>query len=79
MAKASHSPDPRSHGTRFPTDLARNGDIAAAQRRQSLSEIAWLVHFLLQDGRQHVFDHAQKLGVRTSVELVRFAIESGVA
>jgi len=45
---------------------------------KSLSEIAWLVTPLRRSPTRPSIMR-QKLGVRTSVELVRFAIESGVA
>ena len=46
---------------------------------KSLSEIAWLVHSSYKTVANTSSIMRQKLGVRTSVELVRFAIESGVA
>jgi two-component system invasion response regulator UvrY len=46
---------------------------------RSLSEIAWLVHSSYKTVANTSSIIRQKLGVRTSVELVRFAIESGVA
>ena len=46
---------------------------------KSLSEIAWLVHSSYKTVANTSSIIRQKLGVRTSVELVRFAIESGVA
>jgi two-component system, NarL family, invasion response regulator UvrY len=46
---------------------------------RSLSEIAWLVHSSYKTVANTSTIIRQKLGVRTSVELVRFAIESGVA
>jgi two-component system, NarL family, invasion response regulator UvrY len=46
---------------------------------QSLSEIAWLVHSSYQTVANTSSIMRQKLGVRTSAELVRLAIESGVA
>jgi len=45
---------------------------------KSLSEIAWLVHSPYKTVANTSAIIRQKLGVRTSVELVRFAIESGV-
>jgi two-component system invasion response regulator UvrY len=45
---------------------------------KSLSEIAWLVHSSYKTVANTSSIIRQKLGVRTSVELVRFAIESGV-
>src|SRR6202790_4270458 len=46
---------------------------------KSLSEIAWLVHSSYKTVANTSSIIRQKLGVRTSVELVRLAIESGVA
>jgi two-component system, NarL family, invasion response regulator UvrY len=46
---------------------------------KSLSEIAWLVHSSYKTVANTSSIMRQKLGVRTSVELVRLAIESGVA
>jgi two-component system invasion response regulator UvrY len=46
---------------------------------KSLSEIAWLVHSSYKTVANTSSIIRQKLGLRTSVELVRFAIESGVA
>jgi two-component system, NarL family, invasion response regulator UvrY len=46
---------------------------------KSLSEIAWLVHSSYKTVANTSSIIRQKLGVRTSVELVRFAIERGVA
>jgi two-component system, NarL family, invasion response regulator UvrY len=46
---------------------------------KSLSEIAWLVHSSYKTVANTSSIMRQKLGMRTSVELVRFAIESGVA
>ena len=46
---------------------------------RSLSEIAWLVHSSYKTVANTSSIMRHKLGVRTSVELVRFAIESGVA
>lgn len=46
---------------------------------KSLSEIAWLVHASYKTVANTASIMRQKLGVRTSVELVRLAIESGVA
>src|SRR5882757_2880318 len=46
---------------------------------KSLSEIAWLVQSSYKTVANTSSIMRQKLGVRTSVELVRFAIESGVA
>ncbi len=46
---------------------------------KSLSEIAWLVHSSYKTVANTASLMRQKLGVRTSVELVRLAIESGVA
>ena len=46
---------------------------------KSLSEIAWLVHAPYKTVANTSAIIRQKLGVRTSAELVRFAIESGVA
>jgi DNA-binding NarL/FixJ family response regulator len=46
---------------------------------KSLSEVAWLVHSSYKTVANTSSIMRQKLGVRTSVELVRFAIESGVA
>jgi two-component system, NarL family, invasion response regulator UvrY len=46
---------------------------------KSLSEIAWLVHSSYKTVANTSSIMRQKLGLRTSVELVRFAIESGVA
>jgi two-component system invasion response regulator UvrY len=46
---------------------------------KSLSEIAWLVHSSYKTVANTSSIIRQKLGVRTSVGLVRFAIESGVA
>jgi two-component system, NarL family, invasion response regulator UvrY len=46
---------------------------------KSLSEIAWLVHSSYKTVANTASIMRQKLGVRTSVELVRLAIESGVA
>jgi DNA-binding NarL/FixJ family response regulator len=46
---------------------------------KSLSEIAWLVHASYKTVANTSSIMRQKLGVRTSVELVRLAIESGVA
>ena len=46
---------------------------------KSLSEIAWLVHSPYKTVANTSAIIRQKLGVRTSAELVRFAIESGVA
>ncbi len=46
---------------------------------KSLSEIAWLVHSSYKTVANTSSLMRQKLGVRTSVELVRLAIESGVA
>jgi DNA-binding NarL/FixJ family response regulator len=46
---------------------------------KSLSEIAWMVHSSYKTVANTSSIMRQKLGVRTSVELVRFAIESGVA
>ena len=45
---------------------------------KSLSEIAWLVHSSYKTVANTASIMRQKLGVRTSVELVRLAIESGV-
>jgi two-component system, NarL family, invasion response regulator UvrY len=46
---------------------------------KSLSEIAWLVHSPYKTVANTSSIIRQKLGVRTSAELVRLAIESGVA
>jgi two-component system, NarL family, invasion response regulator UvrY len=46
---------------------------------KSLSEIAWLVHSSYKTVANTYSIMRQKLGVRTSAELVRLAIESGVA
>jgi len=46
---------------------------------KSLSEIAWLVHSSYKTVANTSSIMRQKLGVRSSVELVRLAIESGVA
>lgn len=46
---------------------------------KSLSEIAWLVHSPYKTVANTSSIIRQKLGVRTSVELVRLAIENGVA
>ena len=46
---------------------------------KSLSEIAWLVHAPYKTVANTSAIIRQKLGVRTSAELVRLAIESGVA
>jgi two-component system, NarL family, invasion response regulator UvrY len=46
---------------------------------KSLSEIAWLVHAPYKTVANTSAIIRHKLGVRTSAELVRFAIESGVA
>jgi two-component system, NarL family, invasion response regulator UvrY len=46
---------------------------------KSLSEIAWLVHSSYKTVANTASIIRQKLGVRTSVELLRLAIESGVA
>ena len=46
---------------------------------KSLSEIAWLVHSSYKTVANTSSIMRQKLGVRTSTELVRLAIESGVA
>ena len=46
---------------------------------KSLSEIAWLVHASYKTVANTSSIMRQKLGVRTSAELVRLAIESGVA
>ena len=46
---------------------------------KSLSEIAWLVHSPYKTVANTSAIIRQKLGVRTSAELVRLAIESGVA
>ena len=46
---------------------------------KSLSEIAWLVHSSYKTVANTSSIMRQKLGVRTSVELVRLAIEGGVA
>jgi two-component system, NarL family, invasion response regulator UvrY len=46
---------------------------------KSLSEIAWLVHSSYKTVANTSSIIRQKLGVRTSAELVRLAIESGVA
>src|SRR5436305_7514880 len=46
---------------------------------KSLSEIAWLVHSSYKTGANTSSIMRQKLGVPTSAELVRLAIESGVA
>ena len=46
---------------------------------KSLSEIAWLVHASYKTVANTSSLMRQKLGVRTSAELVRLAIESGVA
>ena len=45
---------------------------------KSLSEIAWLVHSSYKTVANTSSIMRQKLGVRTSAELVRLAIESGV-
>jgi DNA-binding NarL/FixJ family response regulator len=46
---------------------------------KSLAEIAWLVHASYKTVANTTSIMRQKLGVRSSVELVRLAIESGVA
>jgi DNA-binding NarL/FixJ family response regulator len=46
---------------------------------KSLSEIAWLIHSSYKTVANTSSIMRHKLGVRTSAELVRFAIESGVA
>ena len=46
---------------------------------KSLSEIAWLVHSSYKTVANTSSIMRQKLGVKTSVELVRLAIDSGVA
>src|SRR5216684_643602 len=46
---------------------------------KSLAEIAWLVHSSYKTVANTSSIMRQKLGVRTSAELVRLAIESGVA
>jgi two-component system, NarL family, invasion response regulator UvrY len=46
---------------------------------KSLSEIAWLIHSSYKTVANTSSLMRQKLGVRTSAELVRLAIESGVA
>ena len=46
---------------------------------KSLSEIAWLVQSSYKTVANTSSLMRQKLGVRTSAELVRLAIESGVA
>jgi two-component system, NarL family, invasion response regulator UvrY len=46
---------------------------------KSLSEIAWLVHSPYKTVANTSSIIRQKLGVRTSAELVRLAIENGVA
>jgi two-component system, NarL family, invasion response regulator UvrY len=46
---------------------------------KTLSEIAWLVHSSYKTVANTSSIMRQKLGVRTSAELVRLAIESGVA
>lgn len=46
---------------------------------KSLSEIAWMVHASYKTVANTSSLMRQKLGVRSSVELVRFAIERGIA
>jgi DNA-binding NarL/FixJ family response regulator len=46
---------------------------------KSLSEIAWLVHSSYKTVANTSSIMRQKLGVRSSVELVKLAIESGMA
>jgi len=46
---------------------------------KSLSEIAWMIHSSYKTVANTSSIMRQKLGVRTSAELVRLAIESGVA
>ena len=46
---------------------------------KSLAEIAWLIHSSYKTVANTSSIMRQKLGVRTSVELVRLAIENGVA
>jgi DNA-binding NarL/FixJ family response regulator len=46
---------------------------------KSLSEIAWMIHSSYKTVANTSSIMRHKLGVRTSAELVRFAIESGVA
>jgi two-component system, NarL family, invasion response regulator UvrY len=46
---------------------------------KSLSEVAWLVHSSYKTVANTSSIMRQKLGVKTSVELVRLAIDSGVA
>ena len=46
---------------------------------KSLSEIAWLVQSSCKTVANTSSIMRQKLGVRTSIELARLAIESGVA
>jgi DNA-binding NarL/FixJ family response regulator len=46
---------------------------------KSLSEVAWLVHSSYKTVANTSSIMRHKLGVRTSAELVRLAIESGVA
>jgi DNA-binding CsgD family transcriptional regulator len=46
---------------------------------KSLSEIAWLIHSSYKTVANTSSIMRHKLGVRTSAELVRLAIENGVA
>jgi DNA-binding CsgD family transcriptional regulator len=46
---------------------------------KSLAEIAWMVHASYKTVANTSSLMRQKLGVRSSVELVRFAIERGIA
>ena len=78
--EALHSQAPPSRSHRCPSFTSREMEILRLlSAGKSLSEIAWLVHASYKTVANTSSIMRQKLGVRTSAELVRLAIEHGVA
>jgi len=74
FAKPSFARNPLSRLTAREMEILR-----LLSAGKSLSEIAWLIHSSYKTVANTSSIMRHKLGVRTSAELVRFAIESGVA
>ena len=74
FAKPSFARSPLSRLTKREMEILR-----LLSTGKSLSEIAWMIHSSYKTVANTSSIMRHKLGVRTSAELVRFAIESGVA
>jgi DNA-binding NarL/FixJ family response regulator len=74
FAKPSFARNPLSRLTAREMEILR-----LLSAGKSLSEIAWMIHSSYKTVANTSSIMRHKLGVRTSAELVRFAIESGVA